>query len=135
MSLTQVNWDKEVVTNSLHDVHPALFREMVESFYSKKEAKANGTKMPDFLLFLDNVHQEEEFRNELANFYMTELKEDNKMPREWKFVPADFVMKGTLIKTATAAKAGKAGKAKPGVVRGFRIDKVSNRTLIACPAV
>ena len=40
---------------------------------------------------------------------------------------ADFVMKGTLIKAAMAAKAGKAGKGKPVVVvRGFRIDKVSN---------
>ena len=122
-----MNWDKEVVTNSLHDVHPALFREMVESFYSKKEAKANGTKMPDFLLFLDDAHREEEFRTELAKFYMAELKGDDKIPQEWKFVQADFVMKGTLIKAAMAAKAGKAGKGKPVVVvRGFRIDKVSN---------
>ena len=125
MSLTQVNWDKEVVTNSLHDVHPKSFREMVESFYSNKEMQ--GNKMPDFLLFLDDAHREEEFRTELAKFYMAELKGDDKIPQEWKFVQADFVMKGTLIKAAMAAKAGKAGKGKPVVVvRGFRIDKVSN---------
>ena len=123
-----MNWDKEVVTNSLHDVHPKSFREMVESFYSNKEMQ--GNKMPDFLLFLDDAHREEEFRTELAKFYMAELRADVKIPQQWKFVQADFVMKGTLIKAATAAKAAKAGKAGKGkpvvVVRGFRIDKVSN---------